>query len=318
MRPCIVRRILVFAILVLAARPLEAQGLLSRADNLLRVGRMFAAETLYYYAVRRAPRDPEARLALGRYLAARGALRVGAVLMEEARYFGADPKKVAVHLAPVYAQLGDFRALAGLPNTPLHNAERARAEWLRDHAPEIDGPDSVSIHFTPADSGVLGTVALRVGREIVQAVIDPRVHGVVLDTVWMRSKETKVFASKFDNDVRNAAGVTLQIGFGELTVNRVVTSFAPQPSPARAVIGLDVIMPFAPTIDGPGRRLVLRKSGRLERDMPGERVQTLLLGSGLWIVWEDAMVPLASERGRQLLANGAWTMDWRRGELVAH
>src|SRR5918992_5185085 len=111
MRLCIVRRIIVFAILVLAARPLHAQGLLARADNLLRVGRMFAAETLYYYAVRRAPRDPVARLALGRYLAARGALRVGAVLMEEARYFGGNAKEIGAYLAPVYARLGDWKAL---------------------------------------------------------------------------------------------------------------------------------------------------------------------------------------------------------------
>ena len=318
MRLCIVRRSLVFAILFLAAVPLHAQGLLARADNLLRVGRMFAAETLYYYAVRRAPRDPEARLALGRYLAARGALRIGAVLMEEARYFGADPKKVAVHLAPIYAQLGDFRALAGLPNTPLHNAERSRAEWLRENPPAVEGPDSVAIHWTPADTGVLGTIALRVGPDVVQARIDPRAHGLVLDTAWMRRKETKVFASKFDNDVRNAAGVALEIGFGELTVRRVLTSYAAQTTGAHAVIGLDVLMPFAPTIDDAARRILLRKSGRVDREMPGERVQTLVLGSGLWLVWEDAMLPLSSERARQLLGDGAWTLDWRRGHLVAH
>lgn len=318
MRLCIVRRSLVFAIFLLTTPPLHAQGLLARADNLLRVGRVFAAETLYYYAVRRAPRDPEARLALGRYLAARGALRVGAVLMEEARYFGADSRKVAAYLAPVYAQLGDFRALAGLPNTPLHNAERSRAEWLRENPPAIEGPDSVSIHWIPADSGALGTIALRVGHEVVQATIDPRAHGLVLDTAWMRRRETKVFASKFDNDVRNAAGVALEIGFGDLTAHRVLASFAPQRSPWHAVIGLDVLTPLAPTIDAAARRILLRKRGRVDDEMPGERVQTLVLGSGLWLVWEQTMVPLASADARRLLGDGAWTLDWRRGELVAH
>jgi tetratricopeptide (TPR) repeat protein len=313
-----VRRRLLLAIALLAAAPLHAQGVLARADNLLRVGRMFAAETLYYYAVRRAPRDPEARLALGRYLAARGALRIGAVLMEEARYFGADPKKVAVYLAPVYTQLGDFRALAGLPNTPLHNAERSRAEWLRENPPTVEGPDSISIHWTPSDTGALGTVVVRVGQETVHATLDPRAHGLVLDTAWMRRKETKVFASKFDNDVRNAAGVTLAIALGEFRVRQVLTSFAPQASPAQAVIGLDVLMPFAPTIDAAARRILLRKNGRLDREMPGERVQTLVFGSGLWVIWEQAMLPLAGEEARRLLAGGAWTLDWRRGQLVAH
>jgi hypothetical protein len=279
---------------------------------------MFAAETLYYYAVRRAPRDPEARLALGRYLAARGALRIGAVLMEEARYFGADPKKVAVYLAPVYAQLGDFRALVGLPNTPLHNAERARAEWLRDNPPVTEGPDSVSVHWTPSDTGALGTIAVRIGHETVRAALDPRAHGLVLDTTWMRRKETKVFASKFDNDVRNAAGVTLSMGLGDATLRGVVTIFAPQPSPAQAVMGLDMLMPLAPTLDAAARRIVLRKSGRVDRDMPGERVQTLLFGSGLWLIWEQAMIPLAGDDARRLLSGGAWTVDWRRGQLIAH
>jgi len=313
-----VRRRLLLAIPLLAAAPLEAQGVLGRADNLLRVGRMFAAETLYYYAVRRAPRDPEARLALGRYLAARGALRIGAVLMEEARYFGADPKTVAVYLAPVYAQLGDFRALVGLPNTPLHNAERSRAEWLRDNPPRVDGPDSVSVHWAPSDTGALGTIALHVGQETVRATLDPRAHGLVLDTAWMRRKETKVFASKFDNDVRNAAGVTLAIGLGDFTARHVLTTFAPQLSPAHAVIGLDVLMPFAPTIDAAARRIVLRKSGRVDREMAGERVQTLLYGSGLWLIWEESMLPLAGADARRLLSGGAWTVDWRRGQLVAH
>ena len=311
------RRSLLLAIPLLAAAPLQAQGVLSRADNLLRVGRMFAAETLYYYAVRRAPRDPEARLALGRYLAARGALRIGAVLMEEARYFGADPKKVAVHLAPVYAQLGDFRALAGLPNTPLHNAERSRAEWLRDHPPVVEGPDSASVHWTPSDTGALGTIVLRIGAASVRATVDPRAHGLVLDTAWMRSKETKVFASSFDNDVRNAAGVTLGVGLGDVTLRQVVTSFAPQVSPTDAVIGLDVLMPLAPTVDAAARRILLRKNGRIDRDMPGERVQTLLFGSGLWLMWEQSMIPLAGDDARRLLAGGPWTVDWRRGQLIA-
>jgi hypothetical protein len=312
-----VRSRLLLAISLLAA-PLHAQEVLTRADDLLRVGRMFAAETLYYYAVRRAPRDPEARLALGRYLAARGALRIGAVLMEEARYFGADPKKVAVYLAPVYAQLGDFRALVGLPNTPLHNAERARAEWLRDNPPLTEGPDSASVPWTPSDTGALGTIGVRIGHETVRAALDPRAHGLVLDTTWMRRKETKVFASKFDNDVRNAAGVTLAMSLGDVTLRRVVTSFAPQPSPTQAVMGLDLLMPLAPTLDAAARRIVVRKSGRVDRDMPGERVQTLLFGSGLWLIWEQSMIPLAGDDARRLLSGGAWTVDWRRGQLVAH
>jgi hypothetical protein len=51
--------------------------------------------------------------------------------------------------------------------------------------------------------------------------------------------------------------------------------------------------------------------------MPGERVQTLLFGSGLWLVWEEAMIPLAGADARRLLSGGPWTVDWRRGQVVA-
>ncbi len=77
-------------------------------------------------------------------------------------------------------------------------------------------------------------------------------------------------------------------------------------------------MPLAPTVDAAARRIVLRKGGRVERDLAGERVQTLLFGSGLWLVWEQSMIPLGGEEARRLLAGGAWTLDWRRGQLVAH
>ena len=74
-----IRRLASAVVLTIAlAAPAGAQRYVSRADSLLRQGRVFAAESLYYYAVKKTPRDPAARLALGRYLAARGALKIGA------------------------------------------------------------------------------------------------------------------------------------------------------------------------------------------------------------------------------------------------
>jgi hypothetical protein len=112
--------------------------------------------------------------------------------------------------------------------------------------------------------------------------------------------------------------VTLAVGLGELTVRHVLTSFAPQTSPAQAVIGLDLLMPLAPTIDAAARRILVRKGGRIDRDMPGERVQTLVFGSGLWLILEQSMVPLSGDEARRMLSDGAWTLDWRRGQLIAH
>ena len=101
------------------ATPAQAQWGVWGADSLLAAGRVSAAESLYYAASSASPRDPAARAALGRYLAARGALRIGAVLLEEARVFGGDTASLARALVPVYGALGDYRALAALPLSPL-------------------------------------------------------------------------------------------------------------------------------------------------------------------------------------------------------
>src|SRR5918997_98123 len=121
------------------------------AGALPRAGRVEAAEALYYREARRRPRDPAARLALGRYLASRGATRIGAVLIEEARFFGASPALAALHLAPLYARLGDYKALALLPAAPLSAGERARAEWLAKNPSVVAGPESLTVALAPPE-----------------------------------------------------------------------------------------------------------------------------------------------------------------------
>jgi hypothetical protein len=60
----------------------------TRADFLLREGRWAEAESEFYLQSDRMPRDPVARAALGRFLAMKGAVRPGSILVEEAKKFG--------------------------------------------------------------------------------------------------------------------------------------------------------------------------------------------------------------------------------------
>src|SRR5688572_148744 len=169
---------------------------LARADALLKAGRVEAAEALYYREARRRPRDPAARMALGRYLASRGATRIGAVLIEEARFFGANPALVALHLAPLYVRLGDYKALALLPSAPLSAAERARAEWLAKNPSTVVGPESLTVALTPPESdtpALLGAVIVAIDGESVVAEIDPSVSGLVLDTSRAGMPSARVF-----------------------------------------------------------------------------------------------------------------------------
>jgi hypothetical protein len=280
----------VLAALAVPPTPAAAQDVLTRANSLLAAGRVFSAETLYYAAVRRTPRDPEARLALGRYLASRGALKVGAVLMEEARFFGGDAKLVAESLVPVYERLGEYGALASLPGSPLAYPQRSRAEWLREHPQTMGGPDSTSVQLVPSDSRTFGRLRLVIGTDTVVAVLDPRASGLTLDTAWAQ--------------------------IGELAINNLAVSFAPLRGTGSALLGFDLLARLAPTIDPQTGVMMVRREGRVARNLEGTRLPTLVQSGGLWLLRGDRLVALNSADGWNLLQGKRWTIDARRGAIV--
>lgn len=300
---------------VLPARA-ESQELLARADTLLTVGRVFAAESIYYYMVRRDPRNPAARLALGEYLAERGALKVGAVLMEEARYFGGDPATVARSLAPVYEKLGDYRSLAALPGSPLTYAERRRAEWLRDHPPAVTGPDSAIAPYEVNDTHLLGEVMIGIGGDSVRAVIEARVQGVVLDTSWIRTEGLVRFASRGERDPRYVAAVAREVRVGDITFTNVPVRFEPQRVPGAAILGLDVLGALAPTFHPAAGKMLLRKSGRVSDDAPGFRIPTLDNESGVFVVKTETIFPIGHPDVQRVLRYREWTFNPARGEII--
>jgi hypothetical protein len=318
--------------LLLAATPLAAgaQGIavptgqrdIARADALLRAGRVDAAEALYYRAARRRPRDPAARLALGRYLASRGATRIGAVLIEEARFFGTSPVVAALHLAPLYARLGDYKALALLPGAPLSAGERARAEWLAKNPPTVAGPDSLTIALTASEddsASLLGTVSVVIDGTTVEAVIDPAARGLVLDTSRAHGPNTRVFTSAppaVQAGQATIPAVLLRARLGGLTFTNLPVALEPLASPLRARIGLDLLGRFSPTFHPHEGRLVLRRSGKVARSLPGERVPLLVEPRDAWVVWEGRPEPLGGEPVTRRLRAARWTLDARRGEII--
>ena len=301
----------------LAARPLAAQNdaLVARADTLLIAGRIFAAESLYYVAVRRGPRDPVARLALGRYLAQRGALKVGAVLMEEARYFGGDPARIAVELAPVYQRLGEYNHLAALPASAVPYGERMRAEYLRDNRPGIAGPDSAMVDYQVSDSQLLGRVMLLIGADTVMATIDARAEGLVLDTAWARRKELLRFGAR-TLATRDIDAVTPSVALGPYTFSNVPTRFAATRGATKATIGVDLIGQLAPSFDPRRGKVMLRAGGRLPSTFPGLRIATLTNVRGVYVVKGETIFPLGHPDVQRYFRNSRWTLNPKRGEVL--
>lgn len=300
----------------LLPRTARAQEFLARADSLLNAGRVFAAESIFYYMVRRDPRNPAARLALGRYLAARGALKVGAVLMEEARYFGGDPATVASSLVPVYEQLGDYASLAALPASPLDYAERRRAEWLRDHPPGAEGPDSAVAPYEVNDTHLLGELTLAIGSDSVRAAIEGRVHGLVLDTTWIRRDGFVRFAARGERDPRKVAAVAREVRVGSITLTNVPVRFEVLHGSAGAILGLDVLGALAPTFRPATGLMLLRKDGEVPEGAPGFRIPTLATDAGVFVVKTQTIFPVGHPDIQQVLRHHEWTLNPERGEII--
>jgi hypothetical protein len=292
---------------------------IARADSLLRVGRVARAESLYYDAARRRPRDPAPRLALGRYLAARGATRIGATLIEEAQRFGANPAATAIHLAPLYTQLGAWPALRALTAAPLTSGERERAEWLAARTSAIAGPESTTVALLASSASVpLGAIVIRLGAtDSVVAEIDPTARGVVLD----HGRRTPVSLRRFaggSTDIRQMAGIIEQANIGEFALSNLPVTFAALGDMRRARVGLDFLTRFSPTIDRAGRRVLLRRTGRLGSRPRGARYPLLVEpATGARVPRGNRLDPVLDVLGSELRARN-WTIDARLGELVIH
>ncbi len=162
----------------------------SRADVLLDAGLWPQAEEAFYAQSRMRPRSPSPRAALGRYLAMKGAVLPGTILMEEALKFGLDSTVAQVMLKPWRSVLEwrgiatiradstlrvrpprDSTALFQLPLPPRAAAGATRPSrdtvWA-DVVPRLIGSDS------------LYTRSPRVGIELIEQLVPS------LDTATMR------------------------------------------------------------------------------------------------------------------------------------
>ena len=309
--------------LAIAPAPAVAQWGASvvQADSLLASGRVSTAESVYYATSSARPRDAVARAALGRYLASRGALRIGAVLLEEARLFGGDSASIARSLAPIYGSLGDYRALAVLPASPLSTAEQSRARWLVGHAPVLEFPDSVAkLTYKPiADGTGIGTLSIGIGERSVDAVIDASVSGVVLRGRQARKRSG---VRGFGEDSSGVVAVVPELHLGDVTLSNVParletdSTHATKGRRSGVFVGLDVLRRLAPTFDPVKDTITLRRSGQIGQSTVGTRAPMLLDAQGLRVLVDGRWENPESRVTAQLLSSRRWILDVKRGMMI--
>jgi hypothetical protein len=307
------------AVLLLGARgALHSQTTDTRADSMLRDGAIGRAESLYYAAARVRPRDPEARWQLGRYLISRGALRVGATLVEEAVRFGLDPRVGAATLAPVYLQVGEYHQLATLPGSSLTPAELARARWLVEHPPRVVAPDSlIAVAYRPAAApGAIGTVTVRVNGRSVDAVISPRVHGLVVSDTNALATQLRRFSPGVFSTPRGVPAVADSITIGRLALANVPVTVASGIG-APALLGFDVFYSYAPTFDVRSRRVLLHPTG-ISSVLPSSAtvLQTLAVENDLLVARGSGWASVTSTLLAPTFREHRWTVDFKRGRII--
>jgi hypothetical protein len=306
-------------ILMLAALPLTAGTLdaqekrrvdASPAEVALAQGRLDDAERELYAASRRAPREPSVRGALGQLLASRGHLRIGAVLLEEARQFGGDATSINARLIHIYRWLGDWPALAALPTGATYDgADKERARWIAAHSSSPRGADSTIVRLEPNEVAGFGRVTLRIGAVDVVADLDPTIEGIALVANADLLGGLHLFGER--------DGVTLavapSVAVGSITRMNVPVTLE---RAGGARVGFDIIAALTPTFDAAGRTLTLRMKG--ETPAGGREIPLLLGFPGVRIVVRPGQAPAAIESaaGHAALRGSVWTLSLKRGAIV--
>ncbi len=283
------------------------------ADVARSTGDVDETERALYAAVRRAPREPSARGALGAWLASRGQLRTGAVLLEESRMFGGDASAIAARLVHVYIWLRDWPSLAALVASPLSAGEKSRAAALADRGSDVIGADSVVVPFAPLEVGALGRVPMVIGSDTLWAEVDPQVEGLVLPGLARGAGIVDIVGE----DRRGLVAIVREISLGALALRNVPARIDASLGVGRARLGFDLFAMLAPTVDARAGTVTLRRSGRIDEPVATAGLPLVLGFPGVQLAARrgEPMAPIASPAGRSALRGHPWTVDVRRGVI---
>lgn len=310
------------ALVVLAsARSIAAQSPAWRyADSLLRAGMLDRAESVYYAEARHRPRDPQARAGLGLFLLSRGAVKIGATLVEEAIRFGGDPGQLGAPLANAYLYLNDWRSIAMLTDSPLRDGQKKRNSWLLQHPTRVIAPDStvlIAMARAPVDS-FIGVTPVRLNGTTVKARIRPVLHcNIELSDTSRAVAKLQAFPdTKTRGGLPYLAAAADSVGLGRMTILGVPVDVRPLGPGVEATICFGELMPFSPTFDNRAGLIALHVSAF---PAPARTVTTIpfYAPEGRFsLIRAGGLSSITSPAARSFLGDARWTLDARRGQIV--
>jgi hypothetical protein len=302
-----------------APRLADAQRSVINADSLLRRGLVERAESLYYAGARTRPRDPSARWSLGNFLIARGATRIGMVLVEEAMQFGFDKDRASRALAPVYLDVGEYRKLSALPGATVSAGERERARFLDAHPTRTVAADStISAAYAPtANAAGFGALTIRVnGRSIGAQIVDGGPE-IALAEGSTAAKAAHRFASETLHGAIETPAVVDSIGISRIVATNVPVTITPLSAGTDARVSLAFLARYAPTFDPHAKLITLRTSGNVApATMTGHVFITLKTGDTISVLEAGGWVPLDDPSILRLINGGRWTLDAKHGAIA--
>ncbi len=316
------RRLMIGALVALtSARALPAQSPAWRtADSLLRAGMLERAESVYYAEARHRPRDPQARAGLGLFLLSRGAVKIGATLVEEAIRFGGDPGVLGPPLASAYMYLNDWRSTALLADSPLRDGQKKRNSWLLQHPVRVIAPDStvlIAMARTPVDS-FIGVTPVRLNGTTVKALIRPAMHCKIelSDTSRALAKLRTFPDTKTRGGVPYLAAAADSVGLGRMTILGVPIDVRQLGPGVEATICFGELMPFSPTFDSRAGLIALHVSALPAPPRTTTTVPFYAPEGRLALIRAGGLSSIASPTVRSFLGDSRWTIDTRRGQIV--
>jgi hypothetical protein len=290
------------------------------ADSLVRRGALERAESLYYADARARPRDPQARYALGQFLWGRGAARIGATLLDEAKQFGGPRAQIDSALSRIYFDLGEYAAIAAL-RSEMSVERRRLIDWLVTHPTRASAPDSgvlVAFTRTPLD-GYLGAVRLRVNGYPIVAQVWPRAAcGLSISDTSAAMAKLRTFSKPVLDTTPAVLAVADSVGFGRMTMTNMPVTAMKLRDGVQATICLGTLMKYAPTFDPKANLMTLHLGGTVPRARASNVGLPFFVSSdGIFSVSQSgALMPLALPQMTAMLRDRRWTIDTRRGLLV--